>query len=665
MKGLLSGIFILFLCSLPGRSETDTGSFSQDSYGRQPLTSDLHVFPDTLQSIPSKDLYDIIIYLDKEVKGKIALNKPLVKQRGLKVTLRKEVDSFENEEGENLYVEEIYLTPNVEWDGSKCTFRLPRFLSPGEWQLYIPEGYFEVAPEMREVDRMPFSKEKLAALSVTGAWHKGGELWKGKPMFSIHDDDGVDGKIPSCGSANSSDRNGYFTILYPLLESLGLRGCISMEGWRAGFTSDPPVLNENGRISLRLQNERGWEVQAHSMEVLGQIANNWYVDSLDSEVADRILSEAVIKGKRAETTSVYDAETGRQYFPLADRSGWEEAEQKDIKPYAFDYLTRRALLYNPDHDVDYHWGEWFRIAESLGFKGNAWVQHNAISSHEYARVICRHSQKGFSDMFEPYQYNVPPLRSTLTRMMVEGQNAPGYIGEFSKDNTADSVQYKWFREYIDRCVDDGGWIVMGLHAYRRCWKNSLPGALVSEGGTYPDAWVDPLAGMNFLSDPLTPPAKLGISEWSEWYPCPGTRLDMLWRLLKYCKERGMENVTSSEGFERMGNRSMTGYYNGGVRIGCDNSLLQDDRSIYPHYMESRTGEESYYNPLITAPISAKIKVGSSLPAPEPYLSGLDIPDEEGGIRRYYDMTGREVSPSDGNHGIYIEVCGSRVRKVVR
>ena len=539
----------------------------------------------------------------------------------------------------------------------KITDREVRFLPaealesvPGaEWRLEVPAGFLTYSPLTVEVAEMPYTEEELRALVIPGAWHKAGGEWTGLPMRTIHDDDGVDGKIPSCGATHLPDRNGYFTILYPLLTSLGLRGCVSAEGWRCGMTGTPPAPNDNARVMLRLQNEAGWEIQAHSMEVLGQTLNNWVVDSLGSPEALKVLAESGYAGDPQKCASVYDLRTGRQYFPSADHEGWIEAESREIKPYAADPATNRVVLYNPAHDVDYHWGEWFRLAGEFGFRSKAWVQHNAITSHAYARAINSYSPYGFSDMVPPYQYNLPPLRSTATRIMMEGQSAPGYKGEASDDNSWDAEQYEWYVDWIDRCVAERGWLVMGLHAYRRCWRNALPGALVSEGGDYPDEWVDPLAGMDFLEDPLTPPANLGISSWSEWHPCPGTRLDMLRALLAYALEKGMLNVGSTEGFELMGNRVAEGYYNGGVRIGMDRWHLLDDLETYPHFIVAPTGEASYFNPEENEAMSIPLFAGA-----EPGTSGtalrvrLDTPE-------YYDMTGMRIADPWSHTGIMIRV----------
>lgn len=556
-------------------------------------TEDIFLLPQDSAYIPRNKFTGISIGMPDSIPGKFIINNPFVNINDLKITLNN-ISYSHSEDTVNFFT----LTPEISEDGRNIDFKLVNLPDTGQWVLDIPAGYFEFQPDFIEVEEMPIPKEDLMALKYAGAWHKPGDVWDSIPMFSIHDDDGVDGKIPSCGTTHIPDRTGYFTMLFPLLQSLGVRGNVSMEGWRCGMTADPPEINDNGRIMRRLEKEFGWEMQGHSMEVLGDRSNNWMVDSLTSPLADIILREASGTGFNNATTSVYDAQTATQYYPSDDRSRWIESPQRFIKPYAFDYLTKQPVMYIKQHDVEYHWGRWFRLAEEWGFKAKSWVQHNAITSHEYAREILRFAPYGFSDLVLPEQYNLPPMRSTATRMLVEGQSAPGYIGEMSDDNSYDHDQFRWFCNYIDKCVEDKGWIVLGLHAYRKCWKNHIPGALVSEGGEYPDEWVDPLKGIDFLNDPLdTPPARLGITDWSEWYPCPGSRLEMLRDLILYCLDKGMMNVISSEGFEKMGNRCAAGYFNNGFRCGYDRNRLVDDRDIYPHYVESATGEESYYNPL--------------------------------------------------------------------
>lgn len=626
-------------------------------------SSHLIMNPGAGDSIPGATCQELSISLPDYFSGRLILNTPYVSNNHIVPYLSRVIDNEESqiEESEFLPDEIIYLHPSLSGTGRTCRFFLYDELKPGTWEIVIPEGYFEIVPEYIPVEEMPLSQEEMLSFPVCSAWHKKGTGWDKTAMFSIHDDDGVDGKIPSCGSSNIPDRNGYFTMLFPLLQSLGVRGNVSMEGWRCGFTANPPQLNDNGKIMLRLEKEMGWEMQSHSMEVLGDQNNNWYVDSLDTPLARQLLEEATGYGPGNITTSVYDAKTGIQFYPNDERTEWVEAPINKIKPYALDYFSKRPVLYIKTHNVEYHWGEWARIAKEMGFRATAWVQHNAMTSHDYAAAVNSFLPYGFNDMPEPYQYNIPPMRSTATRMLLEGQSAPGYIGESSEDNTYDHAQFKWFCNYIDRCVEDGGWIILGLHTYRKCWKNYLEGSLISEGGDYPDEWVDPLQGMDYINDSLlSPPSRLGISDWSEWRPCPGTRLDMVRDLIIRCIDKGMINVTSSEGFEIMGNRRNAGYFNGGVRIGNDKFRLLDDRGRYPHYLEAADGEEFYFQSSVNERICVKFRIFKE-EIPNGY-STFTIP---GGKVRYYDMNGREVSPSRLGKGFYIRLDSGGYSKIFR
>lgn len=325
------------------------------------------------------------------------------------------------------------------------------------------------------------------------------------------------------------------------------------------------------------------------------------------------------------TVSVYDAVSCRQYMPADDRSCWVEAKPRMVKPYVGDFARRTPLFYDEAFDVDYHWGEWFRIARELGIEGNAWVGHNTITSHALTPKINAICPYGFAD--SSVTCNVPPVMSTASRCLLEGQQLPGYKGESDDDNTYNASAMDFFRRQVDDACSRGGWIVFGLHAYRKVWKNSLPGALVSEGGSYPDEWVSPLAGIDPLKDPLSPPERLGIREWSEWHPCPGTRLYMLWELLRYARDKGMLNVLSSEGHRLIGNREAAGYFTGGVRIGQNEKNIAGTAPVYPHFIQSADGEISYYNPVSSPEITVS---GFSADT----LSGMIVPEifSVGGMR---------------------------------
>lgn len=484
-------------------------------------------------------------------------------------------------------------------------------LTPGTWHLEVPEGYFYLDYKMSEVETVTGNSEYYSYLPETGAWHKEGGGERFTPMFTIHDDDTLDGKIAS-SSPSVWMKGGYWSLLYPVLESLGLRACLSMEGWRAGFTEDPPTLNANGRIARRLQDEKGWEIQSHSMTAR-YYTNTYYVDSLNTELADRILAEGIYAGIRSNnTTSVYEASTGTQYSLNRTCTKWEPTRKEWIKPYLIDYDSGRVKMYNPAFPIDYQWGRWFEIADSLGIHAKAWVTPGPTSSHANVPLINEICPCGFETDGKNF-YNLPPLGSTLTRMMLDGQQFDAYTGEENPDNRYYEYQFDFYKKKIDEAAERGAWIVMGLHAYRPCWENRTPGALVSEGGVYPDSWVWPMADVDPETGDLRPAESLGITDWSQWYPCPGTRLRMLWDLLAYARDKGLLCVTSSEGFDKIANKVTSGYYQKGAPIGPDaGGGILGTRRQYPHYVAGVNGEEEYYNPRISPEIRATYEVVEGL-----------------------------------------------------
>lgn len=490
----------------------------------------------------------------------------------------------------------IYLEPMLDGERRICEFVSDNPIKKGDnFQIHIPAGLLKVNPEVVEVDDIDIDESELSILSVGGAWHKPGSAWTQPGMFSVIDDDSLDGQIPS--SKHSRYTYGYYSLLYPLLESLGLKGNLAIEGRKIDIHITPPTFNDNGRTLVRLQEEKGWDLLCHSMECLGEDLNNWMVDGLDSPLARKIFEEGPNYGAKAGTVSVYDLKTGKQYWPNATNTDWEETPTRFIKPYVGDYDTKKAIFYNPDYSIEWHWGEWKKRAEEFGIHPVGFVTHNSTSSHSLVPEIRKVFPNGLSDI-GGVPLNLPPMLSSGVRSGLEGQSFAGYNGE-SKDNTFNQDHYDRFCSQIDEALQKGGWIIFNLHAYRDCWDNRLPGKLVSEGGDYPDEWVIPMKGMDSANDPLTPPSHLGISDWSEWYPCPGTRLEMMWKVLKYAKDKGLKCVTCGEGFEIMGNKQSSGYYNNGNDFGMDGPGLFDTSTKYPHYIVSAVDEVSYYNPLTT------------------------------------------------------------------
>ncbi len=558
--------------------------------------------------------------------------------------------------GDDVY----YPEPFCAADGKSIFFPWPDNFEPteGELQFHIPAGFFAFEPEILN-DDLPADIDFNAfmELSYPGAWQYSGEPWVSKGMFSVHDDDTLDKFIPSSGPSEWMT-GGYQTVLYPLLESLGLRGNLAMEGQRVGFTKNPPVLNENGRMAKRLQDEKGWEIMCHSMTARFDY-ESYFVPDLNCEMASEILLESKYLGlSNNNTTSVYDAETNRQYSVNSDKSGWIETPVQYIKPYVKDYLTKKLKMYNPTFPVDYQWGNFFGIAKEHGINASTWVTVGETSSHANVPLINAFCPNGFGN-YERNVVNLPPLRSVVTRMPIEGQYFKGYQGERCTDNTFSNEQFVYSKKKIDEAAETGGWIILALHAYRPIWVNKLPGALVSEGGDYPDEWVYPLRDMKEYPDTyLDPPVEKGIEKWSDWYPCPGTRLDMLWQLLKYAQEKGLVNVTSSEGFEKMGNRVSKGYFEKGSKLNNDMAGIDGVRDNYEHFVIGADGSKDYYCESWPRPVNATFffENGETV--------GITSPDVQKEVEPiYFNFQGIRLDGKPSS-GLYIKVAGSRAIKAM-
>lgn len=526
--------------------------------------------------------------------------------------------------------------------------------APGEgtWRVVIPDHYFRIDYGSQYLDLVK-DDEVLKSLSIPGTMNVKGEPWVSQPMFSIHDDDAIDTKFSSSG-ANSWMQGGYWSRLFPIVASLGLKANLSVEGWRVGMDLEKPQLNKNGQVIKLLQDTYGWEVMSHSMTARYPI-NNWAVESLDSERAEKILSTSNNSNIRSNNTySVFDLSTETQYTVNSTLNGWIKTPTPWIKPYVLDYETGDLLFYNPSFPIDYQWGRWFEVAESLGLHAKSWVTPSTTSSHANVPMINDICPHGFADKSSVF-YNLPPLASTACRMMVEGQSLPGYKGETDPDNTFNQAHFEFYKSQIDECAEKGGWIIIGLHAYRPCWKNSLPGALVSEGGDYPDEWVWPFGDLNPLTYGLLPPESLGISDWSEWHPCPGTRLYMLWQLLKYAIEKGVRCVTSSEGFEVMGNRVASGYYEAGVPIGADSHIngIAGTSDNYDYYVVGADGSVAYNKLLYSKGVESEFSLEKNY---TDRIESLTSPSTVKASNLIFTINGMHVPDADVNTlspGLYI------------
>lgn len=397
------------------------------------------------------------------------------------------------------------------------------------------------------------------------------------PVFTLHDDDTMDKNISSSGTTWSGWSGGYATIFYPLVRSLGITACLSMEGQRVGFTDETPCLNENGRIVKHLQDHYGWEIMAHSMTA--RYVNNVYaVESVESELANEILAHATYAGPTSmSSTCIYDRTHQKNYVVNASKTGWDELPREYIRPYIMDYATNRVVAYNPTYPVDYQWKRFMELAQHFGFDVNSGVMPAGTGSHALCPLITPYLPNLF-DVSSPLSFcNQPPLTTCVNRKTLESGS------ETSLDNTYHPEELEDLKRLVDETYQQKGWVVFYLHTYRPCWHNAIDSELQSHGGSYPDEWVHPITDDDdILSAIDTPPARLGITSWEQWYPCPGTRLRMVYDLINYAKERGLLNVNSKRGFKMFGNKYAQGFFAKGAQTGQDVFGIEGTRDNYPH-----------------------------------------------------------------------------------
>lgn len=489
---------------------------------------------------------------------------------------------------------DIALKPVLRRLNTGVILELTEPTDEGYWTLDLPEGYLIFdTPELSR-EKMPEDETPYVSMEAHEGWSVKGKPLEHPGIFSVHDDDGLD--VSSYSSWPSAwMTGGYFTTMFPMLESLGIKGNVAAEGQRMGFTNNPPVLSDNGNIMRKLQDEYGWDIMSHTMTAR-YYTRNWLVESLDSDLARRIMRGATYAGDTSNTTtSVYDLETKKEYRVNASKTEWVEVDSRYYKAYISDYDTGKVLMYSPLFSVDYQHGKWFELARQFGINARCWTSCGGIISHANVREINKICPWGFADL-QQNGINTVPFGTTVTRMSVDGLYLPGYKGEQDTDNSFNREHFEYYKSKIDETAEKGGWIVLSMHAYRPAYYNYRPGALVSEGGTYPDEWVYPVRSLYaYPSTFLEPPTEIGINSWSDWYPCPGTRLEMIWELCKYAVEKGLIPVTSSEGFELMGNKVNEGLYTKGGNYDIDREGIIGTRKEYPHYVVGANGEAHYYH----------------------------------------------------------------------
>jgi hypothetical protein len=151
---------------------------------------------------------------------------------------------------------------------------------------------------------------------------------------------------------------------------------------------------------------------------------------------------------------------------------------------------------------------------------------------------------------------------------------------------------------VDAAVSSQSHLHLSSHANVGCWRNKIDSELVSNGGTYPDAWVYPCRDYSDDASYLdTPNEATGLTSWDDWHPCPGTYLYQLWRLLNYIKTKETEGVlrygTLTDSVEVLHNLVDVGDFTAGMKGGGRGSDYDD--AVYPHYVVGINGYTSFKN----------------------------------------------------------------------
>lgn len=421
------------------------------------------------------------------------------------------------------------------------------------------------------------SNENISALfSQNAKYEREGEQWTHSGMFTLIDDDVVDEFIPSSYPAQSisgTDKKvgGYFSLLYPFLKSLEVKygvelTCgLSVEGQRVGMTkywavSDECAINENGQLVQQITSYNHWDCLCHSMtaRLAPMSPNVFLVDSLTSSEAQDILANGKWDGKYSfYTASVYDLRTKKNYFISQDRTYWVEMPRKYIQPYYFNQKTGK-WIYNETYPVDYQVGEWKSRATQLGFTYPDIMVH--WGSTASAQMI-RETRKYFSHSIDPGMdngVNNVPLSATIHRI-----NAI----TTGNSNAYNATYYKALKSSVDNAFTTHGWLVFMSHFNTIYYYNGyLNGVTYTDKDeNYNAEWTNPLITEEIRSMDdnnywENPPARLGITNWGEWYPAKGTQLWALYNVFAYAIEKGLQNVSPSEGVKIMGNKVNIGTY---------------------------------------------------------------------------------------------------------
>ena len=364
--------------------------------------------------------------------------------------------------------------------------------------------------------------------------------------ISITDDDTGDAWLNASYKKNGRN-GGFYSALYPVLASLGIPATEACVGRNIGLDVEKPNLV--AKAAKELAEKAGWELANHTMDHRYRYA---YKIQLLSDVTSLPITPKSDEYSSNSCTYVYvESENKCYYYDLNKQ--WSVIPHGYEPVYLMDFEGNH-IGDNPCYDNEYEiWQNQQKMEQYLNYRPVTFIQPGHRSSKkrvEYAKATHKYM---LSDAGATSQNFLQiPLSMSIKRISVN-------VAEGSSNEVGDEYCEE-LKNLFSEVLENGQSGIMMLHMYTSGWSNEINSQLVSNGGTYPDSWVHPINVPESCSDWLKPAQATGLSDWSEWYPCPGTRLYQLWRFLKYAKEKGILFMTVRDNLDRMANKTEAGYY---------------------------------------------------------------------------------------------------------
>ena len=384
---------------------------------------------------------------------------------------------------------------------------------------------------------------------------------------SISDDDTIDDFLRYSGSKRFNGSNGFFSRLYPVVQSLNAPVSESIECWRCGIDKDD--LNNTGLAIKALCTQQGWEPVSHTMTARFRAA---YLLDTFSQIKD--LPSTPITGniENTEVTHIYVKENNTNYYYSKDHQ-WLEVPDRYIKPKLMNFSGTK-IADNPSFPIEYQLlGSKQKIEQIIGIPVHTFISpadSRGFRYYEYALQYYDYVVQALNTN-DNSKYNITmPLESVIVEL------ARGFfdLGSSDTNNEAgDELYDKWVSKFNSIKKTGTYSIIFGMHSYLPCWKNCIESQLVSNGGNYPDEFVTPVRDpREFPDDFLSPHPSTNLSDWGDWamdkdgnisghgwYPCPGTRLYQYWKFLLYIKSQGVPIMTIHDNLDRIKNVERHGY----------------------------------------------------------------------------------------------------------